>query len=129
MSMKRSSARSRRNVAVRLIMASSRKKPAQTSPDFAEIATPVNLQRREPAEPRLCTISFSPGSFVEPHVFEAPAIVLAVGHHCQPLDLGLPAGRGAQVIDDRARQTLLQFIIGVPHQLFALAWIGFHRLL
>src|SRR5437764_1894858 len=67
--------------------------------------------------------------FVEPHVFEAPAIVLAVGHYRQPLDLGLPAGRGAQVIDDRARQILLQFIIGVPREPFALARIGFHRLL
>jgi len=29
------------------------------------------------------------------------------GDHRQPLDLGLPAGRGAQVIDDRARQILI----------------------
>src|ERR1700720_3487962 len=63
--------------------------------------------------------------FVEPHILEAPAIVLAVGHHRQPLDLGLPAGRGAQVVDDRARQVFLQLVVDIPHQLFALCRIGF----
>jgi hypothetical protein len=33
-------------------------------------------------------IVVSSGLFVEPHVFEAPAIVLAVGHHRQPLTSG-----------------------------------------
>src|SRR6516165_8269573 len=37
---------------------------------------------------------------VEPDVFEAPAIVLAVGHHRQAFDRELPAGGGAQVVDD-----------------------------
>src|SRR5258708_4315098 len=63
--------------------------------------------------------------FVEPHILEAPAIVLAVGHHRQPLDLGLPAGRRAQVVDDRARQVFLQLVVDIPHQLFALCRIGF----
>src|SRR5580704_15823040 len=46
---------------------------------------------------------------VEPDVFKAPAIILAVSHHGQPFDLGHPAGRGAQMVDDRPSEILLQF--------------------
>jgi hypothetical protein len=51
---------------------------------------------------------------VEPDVFEAPAIVLAVGHHRQPFDFGLPAGRGTQVVNDRPGQVFLQLMVDLP---------------
>src|ERR1700738_417588 len=66
---------------------------------------------------------------VEPHVFHAPAIVLAVDHDGQPLQLGLPAGRGAEMIDDWPRPVLLQFLVDFPDQLAALLLVSFRRLL
>ena len=68
-------------------------------------------------------------SSVEPHIFHAPAIVLAVDHDGQPLQLGLPAGRGAEMIDDRPRPVLLQFLVDFPDQLAALLLVSFRRLL
>ena len=57
---------------------------------------------------------------VEPDVFEAPAVVDAVDHHRQALDVGLPAGRGAVVKDDRPGAVLLQLAVDLPDQLLAL---------
>src|SRR4029077_20641264 len=66
---------------------------------------------------------------VEPNVFKAPAIILAIGHNGQPFDLGHPAGRGAQMVDDRSSEILLQFMVDIPDELLALGRIGFRRLL
>src|SRR5258705_13401468 len=41
-----------------------------------------------------------PRSAVEPPIFHAPAIVLAVDHDRDALELRLPAGRGTEVVDD-----------------------------
>ena len=41
------------------------------------------------------------GLIVEPDVFHAPAVVDAVGHQCQALDPGLPAGGAGRVVEDR----------------------------
>src|SRR5579871_3503823 len=56
-----------------------------------------------PPRARLCTRSrrlslpVAAALFVEPHILEAPAVVGAVDHDRQALDLGPPAGRFAQV--------------------------------
>src|SRR5438477_12329555 len=65
---------------------------------------------------------------VEPPIFHAPAIVLAVDHDRYALELRLPAGRGAKVVDDRPRAILLQFLVDVPDQALALLLVGFRRL-
>src|SRR5271166_5746119 len=67
--------------------------------------------------------------FVQPQIFEAPAVVLAVDHDRQPFQLGLPAGRGAEVVDDRPGSILLQLLVDLPDELPALALVGFDRLL
>jgi hypothetical protein len=44
---------------------------------------------------------------LEPHVFHAPTVVLAVDHDGQPLELSLRAGRRAGVVDNRQHLVLL----------------------
>src|SRR5262249_59387260 len=58
-----------------------------------------SLRRRSIAN---CRSSF-PRSLFQPHVLVAVAAVVAVDHHGQAMDVGLPAGRGPPVEDDRAR--------------------------
>src|SRR5215469_11710736 len=50
-----------------------------------------------------CPVSAENGGlFIEPEVFEAPAVVDAVDHRGEPLDIRLPAGRRSRVINDRS---------------------------
>src|SRR5215472_9833849 len=65
---------------------------------------------------------------VEPHVFEAPAVVDAVDHRGQPFYVRLPAGRTLAVRDDRPGAVLLQLAVDLPHQPLAFFLIGFGRL-
>jgi hypothetical protein len=44
---------------------------------------------------------------LEPHVFHAPTVVLAVDHDGQPLELSPRAGRRAGVVDNRQHLVLL----------------------
>src|SRR5271163_2547281 len=67
--------------------------------------------------------------FVEPDVFEAPAIVDAVDHDRQTLDPGLPAGAAGRVKDDRSDRSFRQHPFELPDDLLALFRIGLHRLL
>src|SRR5437879_12741180 len=67
-------------------------------------------------------------SAVEPPIFHAPAIVLAVDHDRDALQLRLPAGCGAEVVGDWPRAVLLQFLIDVPAQALALVLVGLCRL-
>src|SRR6266699_1929809 len=56
-------------------------------------------------------IAFSPSCadlFVEPHIFHAVAVVDAVHHRRVALDVGMPAGAGAVVVNHRARHVLSQ---------------------
>src|SRR5262249_23949917 len=66
-------------------------------------------------------------SAVEPDVFHAPAIVLAVHHDGQPLNLGLIAGAKPRVVDDRPGTVLLQLPIDVPDQFPARVLVGCGR--
>src|SRR5207248_7792791 len=68
------------------------------------------------------------GLSVQPHVFHAPAVVDAVDHRRQPLDLRLPAGGKNIVENDRASSVFLQFPIDLPYQPLALVLIGHRRL-
>src|SRR5437764_3347774 len=68
-------------------------------------------------------------SAVEPPIFHAPAIILAVDHDRDVLQLRLPTGCGAEVVDDRPRAVLLQSLVDVPDQALALLLVGFGRLL
>src|SRR6266436_8863838 len=65
---------------------------------------------------------------VEPDVFHAPAVVDAVDHDREPLDIGLLAGRAARIEDDRSCRILRQLPFDLPYQLLALFQIGLHRL-
>jgi hypothetical protein len=64
--------------------------------------------------------------FVEPDIFEAPAVVYAVGHYGEPLHLWPPGT--AAVIDDRPRSILGQFSFDLPDQLLAFLLIYLNRL-
>src|SRR5216683_1571310 len=70
-----------------------------------------------------------PGLFVEPDVFHAPAVVDAVDHDRQSLDVGLPAVPGRGVEDDRPNAVLGQLLLDLPHQRFALFLVRLRRLL
>src|SRR5712671_3885115 len=67
--------------------------------------------------------------FVEPHVFEAPAIVDAVDHDRQTLDPGLPAGAAGRVKDDRPDRSFRQYPFELPDDPLALLRVHLHRLL
>src|SRR6516225_11350385 len=62
---------------------------------------------------------------VEPQIFETPAVVDAVDHDRQPLDIGLPTARRPVVKDDRPGTILLQLAVDRPHQLFPFLGVGF----
>src|SRR5215472_16065466 len=66
---------------------------------------------------------------LEPHVFHAPTVVLAVDHDGQPFELSLHASCCAGVVDDWARRILLQFLVDLPNEVPALLLIGHRRLL
>jgi hypothetical protein len=57
--------------------------------------------------------------FVEPEVFEALAVVDAVNHESQPLELRLPADRAAREENDRPGIVLNQLLLDLPDQLLA----------
>src|SRR5882757_2099454 len=61
---------------------------------------------------------------VEPDVFVAIAVIGAVGHHRDILDVRLPAGAGSGMEDDRTRDVLLQPLVDLPDQFLALVDIG-----
>src|ERR1700720_3828394 len=67
--------------------------------------------------------------FIQPDVFEAPAIVDAVDHYRQALDPGLPAGAAGRVKDDWANRSFRQYPFELPDNPLALFRIGLHRLL
>src|SRR5947207_1484180 len=67
--------------------------------------------------------------FVEPHILHAPAVEQAVRHDRQSLQLGVPAGREAVVVQDRSSTILLQFPVDVPYETPTLLLIALHRLL
>src|SRR6516162_6142346 len=89
----------------------------------------VAIWSRQSYSTKVSVIPLSSRLPVEPDVFETPAIVLAVRHHRQSFDLRLPAGRGAQVVDDRPGQIFLHLIVDLPGELPPLGRIGLHRLL
>jgi hypothetical protein len=68
------------------------------------------------------------GLSVEPDVFSAPAIVDAVAHQRQPLDVGLSTVTGGKIHDDRADAILSQLALDLPHQGLALLHVDLHRL-
>src|SRR6516225_11759869 len=66
---------------------------------------------------------------VQPHVLVTIAVIRAVHHDGDALDVGLPAGAWAAVEDDRTGDVLLQLLVDHPDQLPALPDVGFLRLL
>jgi peptide/nickel transport system substrate-binding protein len=63
---------------------------------------------------------------VQREVFEARIIVDAVDHRHKPLELGLPAIRGARIKQDRPGVVLGQLSFNCPDQPFALLEVGLH---
>jgi hypothetical protein len=89
----------------------------QFAADGTVLDTPRRTGSQHPERPSLSWGLSHPGGralFVEPDVLEAPAVIGAVDHDVQPLDLAPPAGRIA---------------VDLPNELPALRLIGFHRLL
>src|SRR3546814_1705211 len=70
-----------------------------------------------------------PGLPVEPDVLVPPAVVDAVHHDGDALDLRLPAPGTDGVEDDRPGHGLLQPAVSLPDPLLALLPVGFRRLL
>src|SRR6516165_7320691 len=70
-----------------------------------------------------------PTLLVEPDVFHAIAVVDAVDHRGEPLDIGLRASPAARIKDDRQGAVLSQPPFDLPDQLFAFFSVGFGRLL
>ena len=66
---------------------------------------------------------------VQPHVLVTIAIIRAVHHDGDALDIRLPARAPAAVEDDRTSDVLLQLLVDLPDQLLALLDIRFLRLL
>jgi adenylate cyclase len=66
--------------------------------------------------------------FVEPSVFHAPAVVDAIDHDREALDIGLPAGPRTGIKDDRPGAVLGQFAFDLPDQVAPLLLIGLKRL-
>src|SRR5215470_1469587 len=60
------------------------------------------------------------GLLVEPDVFHSIAVVDAVDHRHEPLDIGLLAGLATRIEDDRPGLLLGQAPFDRPHQLLAL---------
>src|SRR5439155_4105233 len=69
------------------------------------------------------------GSSIEPDVFHPVAVVDAVDHRRQPLDVRLRAGPAARVEDDRPGALLGQTPFDLPDQLLAFFRVGLGRLL
>ena len=67
--------------------------------------------------------------FVQPHVLVTIAVIRAVHHDGDALDIGLPAGAPVAVEDDRTSDVLLQLLVDLPDQLLALLNVRFLRLL
>jgi hypothetical protein len=82
----------------------------------------VPLQKRANYQPAV-------GLFVEPGVFEASALVIAVDHHRVPLEIGLPASRQFRIEERRTRCVLGELALDPPDDLLAFADIGLARLL
>src|SRR6202040_915757 len=91
----------------------------------AELGRSSLLRRYAPRNDSIRVIPL----FIQPDVFEAPAIVDAVDHYRQALDPGLPAGAAGRVEDDRADRGFRQHPFELPDDLLALFRIGLHRLL
>src|SRR5215471_18748164 len=83
-------------------------------------------RRESPRSSRHCSSGCSLA--VEPQIFETPAVVDAVDHDRQALDVRLPAARRLIVKDDWPGAILLQFAVDRPHQFFPLLGVGLHRL-
>src|SRR6516165_2357707 len=66
--------------------------------------------------------------FIEPDVLEARAVVDAVDHADQILDVGSPAGDAGHIQDVRARILFDQLPLDLPNQLPPLVGVGFPRL-
>src|SRR4051812_12452203 len=65
---------------------------------------------------------------IEPPVFAAVCVVEAVDHQGHVLDIGLPAGAGAGIEDDRAGDLLGGPAFDRPDHLLALFLVALHRL-
>src|SRR6266567_6350832 len=67
--------------------------------------------------------------FVEPCLFEAPAVEDAVDHRGDPVHPRVPAGGEIVAPDDRAGGILDQLLVDLPDQLLALLLVRLYRLL
>src|SRR5205807_695062 len=99
-----------------------RRRPQQTARPVPRIRA-VSASLLSSRDPCATTL------FVEPDVFHAPAVIDAIGHQCQALDPGLPAGGSGRVIEHRANTRLGEDALDLPYDLFALYRVGLHRLL
>src|SRR6185295_15611782 len=92
---------------------------------------PIHGQAR--ARPRKCDeaspTAWGSALLVEPDMLKTPIIIDAVFLVHVTLEVGVPAGRGAVVVDDGPRHVLGENALDLPHQRLALFDIDFLRLL
>ena len=90
-------------------------------PPSGVTATPKRGAAAERACPDLASLPFasrvgpeSRGLLVEPEVFEAPAVVNAVDHRSEPVDIRLPTARSPRMINDWSGAVLSQDTLDLP---------------
>src|SRR5262249_37233229 len=76
----------------------------------------------------LCLLAPVDKLLVEPDVFHAIAVVDAVDHRHEPLDIRLRAGPTARIEDDRPGTVLGQTPLDLPDELSALGLVSLGRL-
>src|SRR5207244_3320730 len=96
---------------------------------FAKLDTGLAIRIPKIDESRWTGVVACSNLLVQPHVLITIAVVGAVHHDGNALDIGLPAGAHAAVEDDRAGRVFLKFLVDLPDQLLALGDVGLHRLL
>jgi hypothetical protein len=67
-------------------------------------------------------------SAIEPEVFEARAVIDAVDHRCQALEVWFAAVRGARIKEYRAGVVFDQFPLDLPYSFLALLGVRLGRL-
>jgi len=87
------------------------------------------MRAEAPSRKPQATVALRRTLLVQPRVLVTIAVIRAVHHNGDALDIGLPAGALAAVEDDRTSYVLLQLLVDLPDQLLALLDVRFLRLL
>src|SRR5258708_23910176 len=98
--------------------------------NIAELSTPFSAVPTTTRTSLVLFLAFSAHLlFVEPYVFHAVAVVHAVDHDRESLDVGSPASCAGIVVDNWSCAVLLEPAVNLPYQSLSPLLIRLHRLL